>query len=228
MSKSYKSSNNEIKFGKGNDRDSSYGLDLSIKVGTVYGGFAGLIAGIAFTGLILSLPTFFNFPTGVFIQALGQPIMDQISSALTLSGSDPVALGFAGFLTIIVQSVVIGITLGIISVKAKPLYISSKKRGIAIGIGTGVTAFLVLYIPVILTTYISLLSAALSNFSPTEFSFEGHSNHNLEPPSEGEYLAVMLTWGFLSYIIFGFFLGGILRWAYSVRKFDIQQQSRNT
>jgi hypothetical protein len=203
-----------------NSRESS---DLSVRAGTVFGGIAGLVAGIAFTGLILSLPTFFNFPTGVFIQALGLPIMDQISSGLALSTSDPIALGFAGFLIIIAQCVVVGIILGVVSVRAKLLYIVSKKKGIAIGIGAGIIAFLVLYLPIVLTVYETLLSAALSNFSPTEFSLKGHSDYNLDLPSDNEYLTIMLAWGFLSYVIFGFFLGGMLRWAYAVRNFDTQQ-----
>ena len=178
------------KSNRGNDRESP---DLSVRAGTVFGGIAGLVAGIAFTGLILSLPTFFNFPTGVFIQALGLPLMDQISSTPGSSSFDPIALGFAGFLIIISQCVIVGIILGIVSVRAKPLYISSKKKGIAIGIGTGIITFLVLYVPITLIVYESLLSAALSNFSPTEFSLKGHSDYNLEPPSGNEYLTTMIA-----------------------------------
>ncbi len=91
------------------------------------------------------------------------------------------------------------------------------------GIGTGVIALLVLYVPFTLTVYKPLLSATLSNFSPTELSLKGHSDYNLEPPSDNEYLTIIMAWGFFSYVIFGFFLGSILRWAYAVRKFDTQQ-----
>jgi len=206
----------------GNNSDRS---GLSVKAGIAFGAVAGLIAGIVLTGLILSLPSFFNFPTGVFIQALGLLIKGNISSSSSgLSNSDPISLGFAGFLVIIVQSMVIGIILGIVSARVKRLYLSSKKKGVAIGIGTGIIVFLVLYVPITLTTYESLLSAALSKFSPTEFSLKGHSNYNLEPPPRNEYLMIMMGWGFFSYVIFGFLLGSILRWAYSVRRFDIQQQ----
>jgi hypothetical protein len=209
------------KSSRGNDRENP---DLSARAGTAFGGIAGLVAGIAFTGLILSLPTFFNFPTGVFIQALGLSIMGQTSSSPSaLSSFDPVALGFAGFLIIIAQCVVIGIILGIVSVRAKLLYISSKKKGVTIGIWTGIIAFLVLYVPIVLTVYESLLSAALSDFSPTELSLNGHSDYDVELPSDNEYLIIMMAWGFFSYIIFGFILGSILRWAYAVRRFDTQQ-----
>ena len=214
----------KFKLKKENDRKRSYESDLSIRAGTAYGGIAGLIAGIAFTGLILSFPTFFNFPTGVFIQALGWPILAQISSSAFASASfDPVALGFAGFLIIIIQCVFTGIILGVVSVRVRSLYISSKKKGVAMGIGTGIIAFLVLYLPITLTAYESLLSAALTNFSPTEFSLKGHSDYSLDPPSDYEYLTIMMTWGFFSYVIFGFILGSILRWAYAVRRFDTQQ-----
>lgn len=190
--------------------------EYNIKKGIVYGAIAGLISAIGFTGFILWMPSFYGFPTGTFLHALGLSLKSPLS--------DPISIGFAAFLIIIIQGIAVGIVFGIVTSKVKKLHISNKKNGVAIGIATGIIAFLVLYVPMIFTIYQNLLSEALASFSSTELSLKGHSGYALSMPSQYDYLIGTLLWGFVSYVAYGFFLGGIMTWAYSVWRFDMKNK----
>lgn len=134
----------------------------SIKKGIVFGAFGGFIAAVGFTGIMLFMPMIFSFPAGTFLHTLGTSIIGV--------KSDPVASGLAAFSVVLIQGIAVGIVFGIVTSKVNILHPSNKKRGVALGVATGLIAFLVLYLPVILTVYPQLLTHTLATFPPTELS----------------------------------------------------------
>ena len=80
---------------------------------------------------------------------------------------------------------------------------------------TGVIAYLVLFVTIALTIYPALFTSALTKYPETIlFLIQGtHSKITTTPRS---YLSGILGYGLFAYSIFGFILGGILVWTYSV------------
>ncbi|MDQ6862232.1 MAG: hypothetical protein M3044_00260 [Thermoproteota archaeon] len=124
------------------------------------------------------------------------------------------------------QCILVGIVFAIITSKLKGLRTSTRKRGAAFGLAAGVIAYLVLFVPLIFTIYPSLLSKSITTFPKTTlFSIQGlHENitaSNNISVSSGLYFSTMLGYGLFAYLVFGFILGGILTWMYSVYTFDL-------
>ncbi|MDQ6668022.1 MAG: hypothetical protein M3Y53_07330 [Thermoproteota archaeon] len=186
----------------------------SIKKGVVYGGVGGLIASIGFTGIMLWMPIIYGFPPGIFMHALGIFIVSPLN--------DPISIGFAAFLIIVIQGIIVGITFGIVTSKIKRLNTNNKKKGIVLGLCAGIIAYLVLYLPVTLTLFPNLLSRALSTYSQVELSMIGLSStdYSMAFPSQPAYTYGVIGWGFIAYLSYGFFMGGIVTLAYSIHRFD--------
>lgn len=173
-----------------------------------YGAFAGFIASIAFIGVMLWLPLVLSFPVGVFLDALG------LSVIVPIVNGDTVHIGLVAFGLVLAQGILVGVIFGMVTSKIKRLHIYNKRKGVALGLATGVIAYLVLFITVVLTTY-PLFTSALTKYPQTIlFSLQGtHSQITTMP---GSYLSTILGYGLFAYSIYGFILGGILVWTYSV------------
>lgn len=193
-----------------------YRKQYSTKKGAGYGGFGGFIAAISFTGIMLYMPFIFHFPEGTFIYTLG--------TTATGIKSDPVISGLAGFAIILIQGIVVGIIFGIVTSKVKALHPSHKKKGVGLGLATGIIAFLVLYLPVMLSVYPQLLSRAFTSYPTAELTTRGiQSYNNMIVSSYPKYLPGILGLGALAYLVYGFFMGGIITLAYSVYNFDLMK-----
>jgi hypothetical protein len=191
-----------------------YKKQYSVKKGAGYGAFGGFIAAVSFTGIMLWMPIIFDFPVGTFLHTLGASIVGV--------KSDPVITGLAAFSIILIQGIAVGVIFGVVTSKVKALHPSSKYRGIGFGLATGIIAFLVLYLPVILTVYPQLLNRTFATYPIAELSTRGVQNHNIMISSSyPRYLPGILGLGVLAYLVYGFFMGGIITLAYSVYNFDL-------
>ncbi|HZA06138.1 MAG TPA: hypothetical protein VE619_00415 [Nitrososphaeraceae archaeon] len=193
-----------------------YKKQYSVKKGAGYGAFGGFIAAISFTGIMLSMPFIFHFPEGTFIYTLG--------TTVTGIKSDPVISGLAAFSIILIQGIVVGIIFGVVTSKVKALHPSHKKKGVGLGLATGIIAFLVLYLPVVMSVYPQLLSRAFTSYPTAELTTRGiQSYNNMILSSYPKYLPGILGLGALAYLVYGFFMGGIITLAYSVYNFDLMK-----
>lgn len=181
----------------------------NVRKGMEYGAFAGFIASIAFIGVMLWLPLILSLPVGVFLHALGLSVITPIVNG------DAVHVGLVAFGLVLAQGVLVGIIFGMVTSKIKRLHIYDKGKGVALGLATGVIAYLVLFVTVALTIYPALLTSALTKYPQTIlFSLQGTHAHITTIP--GSYLSMILGYGLFAYLIYGFILGGILVWTYSV------------
>jgi len=187
---------------------------FSAKKGAGYGAFGGFIAAVSFTGIMLFMPVIFDFPVGTFLHSLGTSILGVTS--------DPVNSGLAAFSIILIQGIVVGVIFGVVTSKVKALHPSNKRKGIVFGLVTGIIAFLVLYLPVMLTVYPHLLVRTFATYPISELSTRGlQDHHSIISSSYPLYLPGILGLGFFAYLVYGFFMGGIVTLAYSVYSFDL-------
>ena len=182
---------------------------------------------------MLCLPLIVSLPIGIFLHALGlsviKPIGNDYGSSDTVSGGDSggvdiTRIGLAAFGLVLAQGVMVGIIFGIITAKIKKLHITNKRKGITLGLATGVIACLVLYVSVILTIYPSLLANALTRYTQTiPFSLQGLHTHAIITQSQNSYLSILLGYGLFAYLVYGFILGGILVWTSSLYRFNMSK-----
>jgi hypothetical protein len=125
---------------------------------------------------MLFIPLIVSLPIGIFLHALGlsviKPVENSGYGSDNVSGGNSVDItrvGLAAFGLVLAQGVMVGIIFGIITAKIKKLHITNKRKGITLGLATGVIACLVLYVSVILTIYPSLLANALTRYTQTLF-----------------------------------------------------------
>lgn len=188
--------------------------------GITVGAFGGFIASI---GIMLWLPIIFSTPVGIFLHALGLSVIKPIQSdnGVIVSG-DIIRIGLAGFGLIVAQGIIVGIIFGIVTAKIKRLSITNKKKGIGLGLATGVIAYLVLFVSVILSAYSYLLTNSLTTYPHTiPASLQGlHNTQAITAQSQpaSSFIPTILGYGLFAYLIYGFILGGILAWANSVSK----------
>jgi hypothetical protein len=181
----------------------------NLRKGMGYGAFAGFIASIAFIGVMLWLPLVLSLPVGVFLDALGLSVIAPIVNG------DTVHVGLVAFGLVLAQGVLVGIIFGMVTSKIKKLHIYNKRKGVAMGLATGIIAYLVLFVTVALTIFQALFTNALTRYPQTIlFSLQGTHAHI--PTTSGSYLSMILGYGLFAYLVFGFILGGILVWTYSV------------
>jgi hypothetical protein len=113
----------------------------NVRKGMEYGAFAGFIASIAFIGVMLWLPLILSLPVGVFLHALGLSVITPIVNG------DAVHVGLVAFGLVLAQGVLVGIIFGMVTSKIKRLHIYDKRKGVALGLATGVIAYLVVLLP---------------------------------------------------------------------------------
>lgn len=207
----------------------------STKKGITVGAFGGFIASVAFIGIMLWLPLIASLPIGIFLHALGLSVIKPIEN-VGYSSSDDVdnggggdggsvditRIGLVAFGLVMAQGVIVGIIFGIITAKIKKLHITNRRKGVSLGLATGVIAWLVLYVSV--TVYPSLLTNALAKYPQTiPFTLQGLHTHAIKTQSQNSYLSILLGYGLFAYLIYGFILGGILVWATSLYRFNMSK-----
>lgn len=191
-----------------------YDKQYNAKKGSGYGAFGGFIAAVSFTGIMLFMPVIFDFPVGTFLHSLGTSIVGVTS--------DPVNSGLGAFSIILIQGIVVGVIFGVVTSKVKALHPSNKRKGIVFGLVTGIIAFLVLYLPVMLMVYPHLLVRTFATYPISELSTMGLQDHNsVIISSYPMYLPSILSLGFFAYLVYGFFMGGIVTFSYAVYNFDL-------
>jgi len=180
----------------------------NVRKGMEYGAFAGFIASIAFMGVMLWLPLILTLPVGFFLHVLG------LSVSMPIVNSDAIHVGLVAFALVLAQGILVGVIFGMVTSKIKRLHIYNKRKGVALGLATGVIAYLVLFVTVVLTTY-PILTNALTKY-PETILFLLQGTHSQITTMPGSYLSTILGYGLFAYSIYGFILGGILIWTYSV------------
>ena len=187
------------------------------KKGAGFGAFAGFIAAVAFTGIIMWLPIALGMPTGLFLHALGLLVTG------TTTTDDPALIGMTAFAIILVMGISVGILFGIITSRFARLHASNRKRGVGFGIIAGLIAYLVLYVPMILTVYPQLLTNAVVTYPFVKLSLFGESEFDLTTTMSG-YLSATLGIGIIAYFVYGAIMGGIVALEYSVYNYSLTKR----
>lgn len=184
------------------------------KKGIVFGALAGFVAAIAFSGVILFMSVFLRYPEGAFLDSLGISIIDSNNN-----NNSVVSIGLGSFAIVLVQGILIGIIFGLIVSIIKPFNPSSQKKGVGLGLLAGAISFIVFYLPMVYwsSIYQNLLSKTLSVFSSSIFL----STRGTEAIISNQIpIESIIFWGLISYLIFGFIMGGIVTLAYSIYNYD--------
>jgi hypothetical protein len=187
----------------------------SMKKGIGFGAFGGFIAAIAFTGIILFLSVFFNFPAGSFLVALGE-----IVSAGYNNIDVSVITGMTGFSLILFQGIVLGIIFGALISSIKKFYPINKKKGIIEGLVMGFISFLIIGLPLVYSLS-SNMDEVLANYPDSLLSTKGSNNYNMALSSVSAFFPITINMFIIGYLFYGFLLGGIITLAYSIYHFDI-------
>jgi hypothetical protein len=204
---------------KDNDKPSSSSSTLlkhkpyDKKKGIVFGALAGFVAAIAFSGVILFMSVFLRYPEGAFLNSLGLSIINSNNN------NSVVSIGLSSFAIVLVQGILIGTIFGLIVSIIKPFNPSSQKKGVGLGLLAGIISFIVLYLPMVYwsSIYQNLLSKTLSVFSSSTFL----STRGTEAIISNQVpIESIIFWGLISYLIFGFIMGGIVTLAYSIYNYD--------
>ncbi len=198
-------------------------LPYDLKKGIVFGAMGGFVASIGFTGLILSMSVLFGYPEGVFLDALGILIVGH--------SNEIISMGLAALAIILIQGIIIGIIFGIVISKIKVLNPSNKKKGVLLGLVTGIVSYISLYLPMVYSSaiYQNLFSKSLSIISSSSFlATRGTETMNMNMISNHLPMDNMLIWGLISYLIYGFISGGIITLAYSIYNYDIREIEQTT
>jgi hypothetical protein len=207
----------------------------STKKGITVGAFGRFIGSVGFIGIMLWLPLIASLPIGIFLHALGLSVIKPIENVGYSSSDDVdnggggdggsvdiIRIGLVAFGLVMAQGVIVGIIFEIITAKIKKLHITNRRKGVSLGLATGVIAWLVLYVSV--TVYPSLLTNALAKYPQTiPFTLQGLHTHAIKTQSQNSYLSILLGYGLFAYLIYGFILGGILVWATSLYRFNISK-----
>jgi hypothetical protein len=190
----------------------------SMKKGIGFGAFGGFVDAIAFTGIILALPFLFDMPTGIFLHTLGLLVTPNIVV------DDPALVGMAAFAIILIQGISIGIVFGIVTSQVLGLHPSRKRKGVAMGLATGAIAYFIIYVPMIIAVFPSLLSDAVVIYSEEKLSMFGLSDYTLTTRSA--YFVGTLGFGLVAYFAYGAIMGGIVTLEYSVYHFVVMQREK--
>ena len=186
------------------------------KKGAGFGAFAGFIAAVSFTGIIMWLPVALGMPTGLFLHALGLSVTGTTTD-------DPALIGMTAFGIILIMGISVGILFGIITSRFARLHTSNKKRGVGFGIIAGLIAYMVLYVPMILTVYPQLLTNAVITYPFVKLSLFGESEFDLTTTMSG-YLSATLGIGIIAYLVYGAIMGGIVALEYSVYNYSLTKR----
>lgn len=162
--------------------------NYSAKKGIGTGVIAGIIAGIVMLVPMMGMMSMMNLPNDLFPiligMMLGQP---QDSAAMTGIG-----LHF-------VPSIIVGVIFGAV-VSSSKLSITSFKKGIPLGIGAGIISFVVLFFPLVMEVFPSImmhLMQVMNPEAPQEMIIQ--QLQSMQP--------MILAGSFASHIIYGIVLG---------------------
>jgi len=193
-------------------RSASEHPKYTAKKGIAFGAFAGFVAAIAFTGVVMGLPYLFEMPGGLFMHALGLLVVNSTPS------DDPALTGLAGFAIILAHGIIVGIILGWLASISSTLHPSTRAKGVKVGLAAGLVAYLVIYVPVAMTAFPALLSKAVATYPAERLALLGLSDYNMTVKASS-YVAGTLGYGLFAYLVFGAILGGIVSLEYSIYHF---------
>ncbi len=124
----------------------------STKKGITVGAFGRFIGSVAFIGIMLWLPLIASLPIGIFLHALGLSVIKPIENVGYSSSDDVdnggggdggsvdiIRIGLVAFGLVMAQGVIVGIIFGIITAKIKKLHITNRRKGVSLGLATGVS-----------------------------------------------------------------------------------------
>jgi hypothetical protein len=157
-----------------------------------YGAIGGFVAGLAIIPLVMLTGVLAGFSEKAILFALGMTF-----------GVDPDNAIMAGAVAHILISILIGIVFGLFTYKIKILRITSIKKSIAEGIGTGIIVFIVIFTPLSLIVIPSVIVGIVkeTNLGITEQQV----TVNLQ-----QSIPMILGAGAIGYTIYGIILGAIM------------------
>lgn len=186
----------------------------SMKKGIGFGAFGGFIAAIAFTGIILFLSVFFNFPTGSFLVALGEIVSGYNNIDVSI------ITGMTGFSLILFQGIALGIIFGALISTIKKFNPINKKKGVIEGLVMGFISFIIIGLPSVYSLS-SNMDKVLVSYPDSLLSTKGLNNYNMTLSSVSAFFPITISIFIIGYLFYGFLLGGIITLAYSIYHFDI-------
>jgi len=152
------------------------------------GAIGGIVAGIVMLVPMMGMMSMMNLPVDLFPKLIGLsmgPTMESASSFGT-------ALHF-------LPSIIVGIIFGAV-VSSSKLSITSFKKGIPLGIAAGIISFVVLFLPMMMTTLPPIMMQSMQMMNPdAPQEMIMTQLMNMQP--------MMLAGGLISHIIYGAVLG---------------------
>jgi signal transduction histidine kinase len=182
----------------------------SIKKGIGLGAWGGFIGAVALTGILMAIPLALHLPTGLFLYGYG----------MTITGPNPdaVLVSLAAFSLILINGIVTGIIFGVITSKAKRLHVSSKGKGVGLGLIAGFITYIVVYLPFTLLVFPNWLPKAEANYPQTNISLFGIPDYTFTTTT-GSYFISTMTFGLIGYLVYGVIMGGTVTLGYAVYHF---------
>ena len=162
--------------------------NYSAKKGIGAGVIAGIIAGVVMLVPMMAMMSMMNLPNDLFPMLIGMT-MGQTQDSAVMTG---IGLHF-------VPSIIVGVIFGAV-VSSSKLSITSFKKGIPLGIGAGVISFVVLFFPMAMEVFPSIIMHLMQMMNP-------------EAPQEmiiqqlQDMQPMILAGSFISHIIYGTVLG---------------------
>lgn len=162
--------------------------NYSTKKGIGVGIIAGIIAGIAMLVPMMGMMSMMNLPGDLFPILIGM-MLGQPQDSATMTG---IGLHF-------IPSIIVGVIFGAV-VSSSKLSITSFKKGIPLGIGAGIISFVVLFFPMAMEVFPSImmhLMQVMNPEAPQEMIIQ--QLQSMQP--------MILAGSFVSHIIYGIVLG---------------------
>jgi len=163
--------------------------------GIIFGTIGGIVGGIVMMAIMIGMFGMMNLPSDTFAKLIGMTM-----------GQQPQSASGVGMAIHLLSSIVIGAIFGAVTSSIKKIGITGYGRGIAFGTATGVIAFIVLFLPVMMgampTQMMSLMKMMNGTMYPAMSSQMIMTQmQKLQP--------MILGGAFLAHIIYGAILGWI-------------------
>jgi hypothetical protein len=157
-----------------------------------YGAIGGFIAGIAIIPLIMLTGFLSGFSESAILFALGMAFGSDPENAITIGASAHILI-----------SILIGVAFGLLTYKIKKLSITSIKKSVTEGIGTGIIVFIVMFTPLSLVVIPSVIVGIVkeTNLGITEQQIAVNFQQSIP---------MVLGTGAIGYTIYGMILGVIV------------------
>ncbi len=157
-----------------------------------YGAIGGLIAGLAIIPLVMLTGVLAGFSEKAILFALGMAFGVDPDNAITVGATAHILI-----------SILIGVAFGLLTYKIEKLRITSTKKSIVEGIGTGIIVFIVIFAPLSLIVIPSVIVGIIkeTNLGITEQQVTANLQQSMP---------MILGSGAIGYITYGIILGAIV------------------